>query len=478
MSLDAFVRWLTPRRDQRPLQAVQTPAGRKVFYGLSGLGDSWYTPSVGRITVVRGVQHRGVVTNQIQVGETTYRQRQDGQWMGQTPPPKVAAAVADRGLGAPFGLARRPTSASVAKATPVERAEVVAALRDSVPQVLGAGGYPVGSLTLHEQLGGTLLSWPANGGVFEVLIQSRFPQVTARGRYKAPEVPAVVGPVWGGEAARSADKLFPADWLDGLHRKVLELSHRLERMVVCPPGDGQWQVQGYPTDPAEHSAARQIQATERGSADWKAAAEVAVATLRKYELHLGPKLGCGMYACAYGLLSHPDTVLKLTGDPSDAAAWAYILRKSRGMAWPGGLIRTHCVEVVDHPIPVRRVGGKKTDKKRRMYILLQEKGQSLTRAEWDFFDRESSVLLALAERKDDGEALLQAVGLAIFAEVSAGAIAGLFVTLQWLRQIKVEWEDLHQGNVMAVGDGDDRRIVIVDLGLSTVPPSRIPVVAE
>lgn len=78
MSLDAFVRWLTPRRDKRPLQAVQTPAGREVFYGLSGLGDSWYTPGLGRLTVVLGVQHRGVVTNQIQVGDANYRQRGDG----------------------------------------------------------------------------------------------------------------------------------------------------------------------------------------------------------------------------------------------------------------------------------------------------------------------------------------------------------------------------------------------------------------
>ncbi len=479
MSLDAFVRWLTPRRDKRPLQAVQTPAGREVFYGLSGLGDSWYTPGLGRLTVVLGVQHRGVVTNQIQVGDANYRQRGDGHWLGQTPPAKVLSAVAERGLGGPFGLVRLAQSSAAPEATPVERAEVAVALRDSVPQILGAGGYPVGGMSVREQLGGTLLSWSAAEGTFEVLIQSRFPQVTARGRFKAAETPAIVGPVWSGEAARSPAKLFPSEWLDGLHRKVLELSRRMERMTVCPPGTSTWEVKGYPTDPGEHAAAREVQATERKSTDWKAAAEVAVTKLRKHALHLGPMLGCGMYACAYSLISHPETVLKLTGDPSDAAAWAYIIRKARGKPWPRGLIRTLCVEVVDHQIPVRRVtGSRKTDPNRRMYILLQEKGQALTSTEWDFFDRESTVLLALAQEDDISAAVGKAIGLAIFTEVSAGAIAGLFSTLQWLRQIGVDWEDLHQGNVMAVGEGESRRIVIVDLGLSTVPPSRIPVVAE
>lgn len=477
MSLAAFVRWLTPRADQRPLQAVQTPPGREVFYTLSGTGDSWYTPGVGRITVTLGVRHRGVVVDQIQVGETVHRRRKDGQWVGSPAPARVIRAVVDQGLGGPFGVSvgHKPATPT----TPAERAEVAAALRDSVPEVLTAGGYPTtGPMTVREQLGGTLLSWPMGVGAVEVLIQSRFPAVTARGRYKQGEIPAIVGPVSSGEAARDARKLFPPDWLDGLHRKVISLSQRMERMVVCPPGDGTWEVRGFPTDPWEHAQARRTHAIERKADDWQTGAEKAVAKLRKHKLHLGPLLGCGMYACAYNLMGRPDAVLKLTGDPSDAAAWAFILRKTKGRPWPRGLIQTHCVEVVDEPVPVRRFPGGQTSGDRRMYALLQEKGQSLTSGEWDFFSRESDVLLALAQDDDVLSAVNKAIGLAIFEEVSAGAIAGLFETLQWLWRVGVEWQDLHEGNVMAVGEGESRRIVIVDLGLSTVPPSRIPVVAE
>lgn len=477
---EAFVSWLG-REQARGAQvqaakAARHPRGRAAFREIATPnGDSWYEPGIGvRIRVELQQAQR---VHRIVVGDAPYTQRR-GAWQGKTPPTLVQQAVARQGFAWAFGW----DEPSAGKASTAGHAAAIEALSVTVPLWLRQNGVYVDEPVRVEDMAGTVLSWPSEDGAYEVLLQTG-PRgtVEARGRFKAPSVPAIVTPM---TKAHDPARLFPASWLNSLKRRVMELSLRMERMVVqCPPGRGTHTVQGESEDYDQSILDRVLGSVQRGAV-WDKLAEYAHKVLQKHRVVLGKRLGCGTFACAYNLQGEEDRVAKLSGDPAEAAAWARVLSLAKGKPWPQGLIRTYCVEAFATPAPQSIVQVEGTNRRarpnRRMYLMLQDRAGALTAAEMEFLGHEENTneILGAAGIAGHEGSLANAVGQAVFADVNWQAVQALVSTIRWLRKQGIVWHDLHNGNVMGRGEGADRRVVIVDLGASEAPPTRIPVVRE
>lgn len=189
---------------------------------------------------------------------------------------------------------------------------------------------------------------------------------------------------------------------------------------------------------------------------WERVADGAEDILRKHKIQLGRTLGCGSYACAYEVVGKKSVVAKLTGDPADAGAWMQVLKRTKGKPWPKGLVRTHCVEA----LPL--IKGK------QFFLMLQDKVTQPIRdytAGADFIN-DDDVRMAFL----DGNTKYL---LATAKEFGANPkwVKPLADTIRWLQQNKIDWHDLHSGNVMLKGSVP----VIIDLGHGTVPKAKVPV---
>lgn len=482
---ESFRGWLptSGRADaDRVLRVLDTSRGRAVFEQLAAPADeSWYAPSLKeRVSVEFHRTERGVTRHRVQVGKRSWHQLLTGAWAGEEPPAKVLAALRARpAIAQALGLG----GAGVAvPQVPRVHAELAQQLQETVPPWLAAGGRPVQFKGVTPTAHGTLVSWEdASGDTFDVFLQSDGPRASsARGRYKIKGKAPIVAPLMYG-AGIAPEALFPMDWLSGLQRAVLDLTYSsMERMVVsCPTTRGSVDVEGYPASAAAYEVAILTDAVREESAAWHTVAEKAAKALRKHDVVLGAMLGCGSYACAYRVQGQPKLVAKFSGDPADAASWKHVLSKVKGGRWPRGLIRTHCVEAFDIGVPIETVTARgrkrQTSPNRKFFLFTQELAGGLTSAEKAFFDTDAvtSVILGAAGIQGSGS-LARVIGLAFFHDIPWEAVRDLLDTIRWLKVRGIRWHDLHGGNVMAVGTGEDRRYVIVDLGAAEAPRVKVP----
>jgi len=194
-----------------------------------------------------------------------------------------------------------------------------------------------------------------------------------------------------------------------------------------------------------------------GTKRWLEGRARVIAALDGAGVHLDlVSLGCGSFGCAYPVQGQPEVAVKITGDPSEAAAAAAVIAaRQRGHSFPA-LVTFHCAYSV-------RGSG--------LFVLIQERLERLDARERMFLTERSAELIAAVSYPERTRAL-SARTLARLGSVDAVQVEALVTTMVALRAAGIGWADLHTGNVLA--DPRSGAWKIIDLGVSTVPPQAVP----
>jgi hypothetical protein len=200
-----------------------------------------------------------------------------------------------------------------------------------------------------------------------------------------------------------------------------------------------------------------------------------VELLRQHRIYLDRVIGRGRYAEAYSIEGDPHQVIKISGDLTEAAAWAYLLEMVAAgeMTWDDvpSLAQVTCVMVVP---PLSR-------RDKPLYLIVMERCRPLSRSERVLVERIDDVLLGHRGLYRAGirapytvEDQVQRV-VRRFRSVSHGAEQArrLIETLQATAGQSLFVFDIHAENVMRDKGGDWK---ITDLGMTeTCCPVSIPV---
>jgi hypothetical protein len=220
--------------------------------------------------------------------------------------------------------------------------------------------------------------------------------------------------------------------------------------------------------------------------------DLALQLLSEQVVRLGPVLGCGFYACAYPLLDYPGYVIKVSGDPSDAAAWQTVIKKAKHeKVWPKGIAHTPIVFAFP------------SSKDRRPYILGTETSwggladevesveplpsggsdQPTPAPAGQFFGIVQEELSSLPAA--DAELLTEfGLRLRVRGDLSdslkgypepTNRFKEFTKALRWLDKHKILTRDIKGDNAMAGPDGEWQ---ITDLGINCAPSVYVPDLEE
>lgn len=226
---------------------------------------------------------------------------------------------------------------------------------------------------------------------------------------------------------------------------------------LCPPAKGYVTV-GRTTGGSDKNQ------TKSDESEWARVAAAAIPILSKYNVSLGNFIGCGSFGCAYKIEGDSSRVVKITGDPSDAAAWQNVINAVGRGEWPEGIARVECVEALP----------KQTRSGRRLFVMIQEALKPLPKGlvEWLNDDDVSDAILD--RNAEEAVYLIDEKGLSAKEEHAEVVAEVLVRALNWLKAHKIKWHDLHGGNVMLQPWHDGSyRPVIMDLGFGQVPTTKI-----
>lgn len=233
----------------------------------------------------------------------------------------------------------------------------------------------------------------------------------------------------------------------------------VERLPVAvsggPPGQGM--DYAYAMSLHKMYGGRQVHRKAQDEAIWR---------LGEVGVHLiEASLGCGFYACAYALRDAPDWVIKLTGDPTEAAAWQNVL----ALGHLPGLARTRLVFAFPPSAfaPDRRLFGIVQERLRPLppgeHALVYEFGQTGSIVEAADVPANEPMLLDAARTywRENG----------YHVPVGAHHLADFLANLRRLAKRGIRTEDIHGDNVMSCTDG---AWCIVDLGSSEGEATTVP----
>jgi serine/threonine protein phosphatase 1 len=220
--------------------------------------------------------------------------------------------------------------------------------------------------------------------------------------------------------------------------------------------------------------------------------DLAIQLLSEQVIRLGPVLGCGFYACAYPLLDYPGYVLKVSGDPSDAAAWQNVIQKvKREKVWPAGVAYTPLVFAFPSstarrpyfPVPAETQtsgswGGLEVETGETEFLHAQAPSVQLPAPAGQFFGIVQEELSSLSG--NDAE-FLTAFGLRLrvrgdLSDALKGAampprFKAFVQSLRWLDKHGILTRDIKGDNAMAGPDGEWK---ITDLGINCAPSVNVP----
>lgn len=212
---------------------------------------------------------------------------------------------------------------------------------------------------------------------------------------------------------------------------------------------------------------------------------------REFDLDIGHSnpqaLGCGQHACAFALPEFPQWVVKITGDPTEAAAWTIVLAERAKGNPVEGVARALAVFAFPMELPPYWAGDASVAAPARMYGVVVEKLVPLDKPPADTLEQYKGVLRI---GSTPSEQFLGTIGRA-YGEYGGKDVEGfkrrylaLVRTLARLRKIGVDVQDIKGDNVMmtlgstpGVGDvaGEWR---ITDLGIASAPEVVIPEVTD
>jgi len=355
--------------------------------------------------------------------------------------------------------------------------------------MLGTSPTGIAAQKVLAGAGGAILGGKAGAGAAVALVDA-VDRATADAEDDRRRIHAPGAAEWGSRAARAAG-LAPED-----------KPPRIERLSIdpgsaCPVAGGFATARGARRDEVPHSAGEDFFTTRVKLAAWREAAEQAKGVLAKHDVVLGESIGCGRYACAFEVAGRPDIIAKLTGDPSEAAAWTLAMDSygdPNGPSWPAALARTYCVEAM--PVRVPRKGytrprphtawelppvRRQYADERRLYLVVQERllplGDKQKRA---FNDEGRSIRQAAGVLPDPfrGRVPNPDRGLAMLHEyldkhgLGHEPFDGIVDLLRDLDDTAgILFSDVHGGNFLRDEAGT---IKLIDLGSSTVPSVDVP----
>lgn len=223
-----------------------------------------------------------------------------------------------------------------------------------------------------------------------------------------------------------------------------------------------------------------------------------------YDLPEKP-LGNGRYGAAYAIKNRPGWVVKITGDFTEAASWTRVMEKGNPRKLPS-LAAVECVVGVSlAPL------GHEQFRNKTMFAIVQERLTHVSDPIMAFLTHCPDVLLCAAGmtnrcldaveavsgwagEEDNEDAIDEANNLSAkerpvwmanwyvqagsdyaSGEVPESAFVDLIRTVRSLKEdLAISVVDLHGENLMY--RKKDRRIVITDLGLASVPKTTVPIV--
>jgi len=217
------------------------------------------------------------------------------------------------------------------------------------------------------------------------------------------------------------------------------------------------------------------QATQRFSR----VATRAIALLERHGIEVGRILNRGRYAEVSNLLDHPDIIVKVSGDVTEAAAWAYLLEMvdQGALSWDElpALPRVHCV----YQVPAR------TKSERPLYVIFVDRCYPLSRSEKLLVEAIDNIMLTGKKGYRPGirapytaERAVQKITRRYRSlERSLEYATSMVETLQTLASHSLFVYDIHSENVMKDRKGDMAgQWKITDLGMTeTCCPVSVPI---
>lgn len=204
----------------------------------------------------------------------------------------------------------------------------------------------------------------------------------------------------------------------------------------------------------------------------------AVELLRQHKIYVGRPVGKGRYAEVFSIEGEPDQVVKISGDQTEAAAWAYLLDMvAQGeLAWSDlpSLAQVSCVMIV---LP-------RAKRDRPLYVIVMERCQKLSRSECQLVERIDDALLGSRGAARSGLRAPYTVEAKVakvvrrFRSVQDGQAHAdrLLETLQATAGHSLFIYDIHGENVMRDDVGHWK---ITDLGMTeTCCPVAIPILEQ
>lgn len=173
-------------------------------------------------------------------------------------------------------------------------------------------------------------------------------------------------------------------------------------------------------------------------------------------IRLGRKLGCGSFGCAFTDRDHAGRVIKITGDPTEAAAAARVIEaRTAGVKLPA-VVKFYSAAAVRNTA---------------LFIVVQERLLPLKHNEFRMIAENADAIYAAGTADSVADRRALAARLARMYKVSPSAIRGVIDVFDQLSRVGVEYHDLHEGNLMRTKSGGLR---VIDLGISRSMPIRIP----
>ena len=170
--------------------------------------------------------------------------------------------------------------------------------------------------------------------------------------------------------------------------------------------------------------------------------------LAAQKIHLGRKLGCGTFGCAYLRRDYPQQVVKVTGDPSEvAAAERVIAARKHGHKLPGVVKFYRVFAVRDSDL----------------CIVIQERLSPLRENEYAMVEEQHHRIYNLGSGNNEAAQRKMAKKIGEHYGVNPSEVYSLIRVFPELRGVGVEYHDLHEGNVLRTSSG---HLKVIDLGIS------------
>jgi hypothetical protein len=207
-----------------------------------------------------------------------------------------------------------------------------------------------------------------------------------------------------------------------------------------------------------------IQGLHRVTPTWKSLVEIARKQLAAGGIMLGPMIGQGESARVWEVENALGWVVKLTGDPSDARAFANVARlRAAGRIDTSAIAEVACVYAMPRR-PRARHG---------LYAIFMERLAPLAGDDYHYADRVLSAFAIVSGMDPTARPAMLRKALAQ-AEGAVRRRAGSFLrSVEALYDAGIEVRDLHGGNVLR--RPRERVWKITDLGFARSPDIEVPV---